>query len=81
MKPKDLDPGMYLVGRDDGAVEPFFVKMLDCGAHAEYHAEVTALFERAQKEKGWWWQREDVPGRMPSQEDIDALPPFPKERE
>ena len=82
MTPDDLQPGMYLVGRDDGKVDPFFVRVVDINPQLCYTLACPNLpqLQRARFEPDWWWERRDVPRYLPSQEAMDSLPPYPKER-
>ena len=54
---------MYLVGRDDETVEPFFVKMshdiMTC------HPNVAALMDHAYLHRGWWWELMEIPDHFP----------------
>ncbi len=80
MTPDDLQPGMYLVGRDDGKVDPFFVKVEVYKHLLAGSCRDRLKMRRARFEPGWWWRRMDVPDVLPDQEAIDALPPFPMGR-
>ena len=71
-----LETGMYLVGREGDAVDPFFVRMLDDGS-LECHETLEALMDHAQLHPGWWWHRMGVPSTMP--ESFDHLPVTPEE--
>ena len=42
-----LETGMYLVGREDGAIDPFFVQVLDNGA-MKCHEDLEPLMDHAQ---------------------------------
>ena len=68
MNGHDLAPGYYLVGRHDGEVEPFFVRVQlnTLGRReAHHHADSCDVICAAVDAGGaWWWQRmavDDVP--------------------
>ena len=75
MTPDDLQPGMYLVGREDGTVEPFFVKVTHGPSllFINHHPDVTYLVEQARYKPGWWWRRMTV-GKLPSDRVLAAMP-------
>ena len=65
--------GMFLVGRKDGAIEPFFVQVADDGISC--HESLVVLMVHAQRHKGWWWRRMEVPSSVPTSfVDVPDLP-------
>lgn len=72
MIPVNLTPGIYLVGRDDGAVEPFFIRVVTSvethiGSDIPYDSEVWL-------DPGWWRQKMVVPATMPSDDEWRKIP-------
>ena len=54
-----VDPGWYLVGRLDGTIEPFFLRLfpdgkMDCGGVSGH-----AVHSR------WWWEEIHIPDVLP----------------
>lgn len=74
-----LETGMYLVGREDGAIDPFFVQVLDNGA-MKCHEDLEPLMDHAQDHAGWWWSRIGVPDFLPDSKTLGRLPDIRKER-
>ena len=58
----DLTPSMYLVGRKDGQIEQFFVRITPA-RKLEYHV-ATDLVMEANDSDEWWWHRM-IPDYMP----------------
>lgn len=67
---------MYLVGRNDGMVDPFFAAVT-IERHVEHHVP-RDLINRAIANYGaeWWWHLMEIPRHMPDQAALDKLPPF-----
>ncbi len=73
MKPDGLEPGMYLVGRDDGSQTPFFVRVGEAGSRQPYSKKL----HLATIETGGWWRRMEVPWTLPDQDVLDSMSRFP----
>jgi len=56
--------GMYLVGRYDNAVDPFFVRVTDKTTIC--HEDYAVLMEHACHHGGWWWKLMIVPSNIPT---------------
>ena len=73
---RTLEPGMYLVGRHDGLVEPFFALVLEGCKTVRHHPDVSARVEQAHNEPTrWWWRRMRV-CTLPDDEELSRLPPL-----
>lgn len=77
-------PGIYLVGREDGGVEPFFVSVF---TDLVYHTGddyleccASALKDMHEDTGNWWWRRMACPEVIPTEAYFHALRPFPLER-
>ena len=68
MNDKELDPGMYLVGRYDNAVDPFFVKLTESTRLC--HHDYEALMEHAVYHSGWWWKPMVIPSHISTKTDL-----------
>lgn len=81
---QQLDPGMYLVGREDCGIPSFFVIVEPdgiCMSGQEVMAPAAEAMVDFTKGGGrWWWQRMIVPHSMPTQEYLDSIPRFPLAR-
>lgn len=80
MTPEDLDPGFYLVGREDGTVEPFFVKITlsESGSGnrlLHFHPDVSWHVEQAKEYSGWWWRLMTI-GHLPSDKALRKMGPM-----
>lgn len=73
-----LEPGMYLVGRNDGGIEPFFAEVDD--EYKVVHNVPADLIVPAIAGKGWWWHRMRVPECLPDDEALAKIPGYRKER-
>ncbi len=75
--PDDLEPGIYLVGRDDGTVQPFFVKVVIDGPSKQihHHPDVSFHVDQAREYSGWWWEKMTV-GRLPSDKELREMGPM-----
>ena len=65
---------MYLVGRHDGQMQPFFVKLRHDGG-MELPGRALCIDERV-KGPDYWWHSMAVPKTLP---DLAKLPPFTPE--
>ena len=78
---EQLKPGMYLVGREDGGIDPFFVIVEYDGICLSGDESIVpaaqAMTDYMHDAGRWWWRRMTVTHKLPSQEIMDALPPFP----
>ena len=59
---KELVPGMYLVGRSDGGIEPFFIKVTKSSVSC--HEDLAPLMDHALMHKGWWLQLMEIPSHF-----------------
>lgn len=69
------EPGMYLVGRMNGNIEPFFAQVF--GEEVIHHVSRSVILA-ALDDDGWWWHSMDVPDTVP--DTFDDMPRFPKKR-
>ena len=77
-----LESGLYHVGREDGAVDPFPVRVHlfctdgdpDCELCMDTAPRNNANLEHAVKHPGWWWRRVSVPNELPAQFAGDPMP-------
>ncbi len=68
-----MTPGVYMIGRKDGACECFFVIATMSGRFIPpphiTHQQVTA----ARKSRRWWWRPMEIPDFIPSDEALEAM--------
>lgn len=74
--PQDLREGMYLVGRRDGSVSSFFVRILDGSSSRHFLANVESEWVDSMMEDpdSWWWRLKS-PDYLPSDFALDAMVP------
>jgi hypothetical protein len=71
-----LEPGLYLVGREDGTVDEFHVR-IDVSPGGAFYTDVrdeidVAMVDHALNNAGWWWRRIGIPNALP--ENLDDYP-------
>lgn len=71
----DLPEGMYLIGRLDGLVTPFFVRITDGESGRHFKADVTDRFliKIVSHPREWWWCPK-FPDTLPSDTELAAMP-------
>ena len=74
----NLRDGTYLVGRWDGAVDPFLARVT--GSEVLHYVGVMIEDAIENADDKWWWRWLEVPQNSPSEAWLDAIPPNPVER-
>lgn len=73
-----LDPGIYEIGKEDGSIDPFFVRVgrgntLESGTMETYDLFVKAI---TNEEGPWWFRFIYVPSECPIEVDEDGRARF-----